>query len=232
MTEKCSGVRKPMADVSWYRVPGTSRFSVEGTYAAGEWLRSGNRIVLADSSARDGGVVRHEMLHALLQRIPHDREYFLGRCAGVVPCVEGCIADAGPARIPSAPLATPESLEIGVAVDPARPSASLDEGFFTVTVTARNRVAHPVMLPATSAYGGPAQTFRYDLQGPGGGIGDVVRVRDSSEVYFAALESKIYVFDFVIGANIPARQLPPGSYFLRAAYGSHSVTIDPLAIGP
>jgi hypothetical protein len=221
-----------MSDVSWYEVPGASRFSAGGIDAAGEWLRSGNRIVLADSATRDGGVVRHEMLHALRQSGSHAREYFLGRCAGVVPCVEGCIAEAGPARIPAAPLVTPESLEIRVAVDPVRPSASIDEGFFTVTVTARNTAAHPVMLPATGPYGGPAQTFRYDLQGPAGGIGDVVRVRDSSEVYFAALESKIYVFDFVIGADVPARQLPPGIYFLRVAYGSHSITIDSLAIGP
>jgi hypothetical protein len=232
MAEQCSGLTAPMGAVSWYQVPGVSQFSVRGAPAAGEWLTTGNRIVLADSASRDGGTVRHEMLHALLQRGGHERAYFLGRCAGVVVCPKECIADAEPSHVPLAPLVTPESLEIGVVVDPVRPSMSIDEGYFTVTVTARNSAAHPVMLPATSAYNGPAQTFGYVLQGPAGGIGDVVRVLDSAEVYFAARESKIQVFDFAIGSNIEARQLPPGSYFLRAQYGSHSITMDSLMIGP
>ena len=232
MTEQCSGLAEPMTDISWYQVPGVSAFSAHDTYLAGEWLSSGNRIVLADSASGEGALVRHEMLHALLQRGGHDREYFLGRCAGVVSCSKECVADAGPASVPPAPLVTAESLEISATVDPVRPSVSIDEGYFTVTVTARNTAAHPVMLPATSAYNGPAQTFGYMLQGPAGGVGEVVRVLDSSEVYFAALQSKVQVFDFAIGSNVPGRRLPPGSYYLRAQYGSHSISIDSVMIGP
>ena len=168
MTEQCSGLAEPMTDISWYQVPGVSAFSAHDTYLAGEWLSSGNRIVLADSASGEGALVRHEMLHALLQRGGHDREYFLGRCAGVVSCLKECVADAGPASVAPAPLVTPESLEVSATADPVRPSVSIDEGYFTVTVTARNTAAHPVMLPATSAYNGPAQTFWLHASRAGG----------------------------------------------------------------
>jgi hypothetical protein len=232
MTEQCAGLSASMSDVTWYLVPGVRLFSVEGAYAQGEWLRSGNRIVLGDSASRDGSVVRHEMLHALLGRVSHDRGYFLGRCAGVVACPPQCIGDAGPAHIQPAQVVPPESLEITVTVDPVKPTAAIDNGYFSVSVTARNGSAHPVMIAASTAYGGPALTFRYVLSGPKGGIGDDKTALDSSMVYFAAFETKRQVFDFVIGSDIAARELPPGSYFLRAGYGSHTITIDSLSIGP
>jgi hypothetical protein len=38
-------------------------------------------------------IVRHEMLHALLQRGTHSPEYFHRRCFGVVDCKTSCAAD-------------------------------------------------------------------------------------------------------------------------------------------
>jgi hypothetical protein len=232
MTEQCSGITAPMAAVSWYQVPDVPLFLVNGAYAQGRWLGADNRIVLAGAASLDGGVVRHEMLHALIQSGVHERAYFLERCAGVVICPAQCVADAGPARLPLATLVTADSLEVSVAVDPVRPSSSIDAGYFTVTVTARNNTAHAVMLAATTPYGGQAHTFGYFLQGPAGGIGDTKTALDSSAVYFAPLESKKQVFDFTIDAHLSEGKLPSGSYFLRASYGDHAITLDPLLIGP
>jgi hypothetical protein len=232
MTEQCSGITAPMADVSWYQVPDVPAFLLDGGYVGGRWSGADNSIVLAGAASLDGGLVRHEMLHALIHRRGHERGYFLGRCAGVVVCPAECIADAGPARLPPASLVTPDSLEVSVAVDPVRPSASVDAGYFTVTVTARNNTPHAVMLAATTPYGGQAYTFGYLLQGPAGGIGDTRRALDPSAIYFAPLESKKQVFDFTIDAHLLEDKVPPGRYFLRASYGDHAVILDPLLIGP
>jgi hypothetical protein len=233
MTEQCSGITAPMAAVSWYQVPDVTRFSLGDKDVQGWWAGPGNTIVLAGAAALDGEVVRHEMLHALLHGGGHERGYFLERCAGVVPCPAPCVADAGPARLPPATLVTADSLEITVAVDPVRPTASIDDGYFTVTVTARNNATHAVMLDAaTPPYGAPANTFGYLLQGPAGGIGDTRQLIDSSAVYFRPLESKKQLFDFSIGADPPARKLPAGSYTLRGSYSDHSVFLYPLLIGP
>ena len=70
------------------------------------------------------------------------------------------------------------------------------------------------------------------FRGQTGGTGYTDRALDSSAVYFAPRESKKQVFDFTIGADVFARKLPPGSYFLRASYGDHAVILDPLLIGP
>jgi hypothetical protein len=50
-------------------------------------------VVLASPFIDDPGVVRHEMLHDLLNRGDHPAEYFQGKCAGVVVCNEDCRAD-------------------------------------------------------------------------------------------------------------------------------------------
>ena len=78
--EACSGVKGSYAAVSWYVVPGGSSFLWQGQEVAGLWTSSGNRIVLAELSVARYDVVRHEMLHAVLEVDGHPAEYFVERC--------------------------------------------------------------------------------------------------------------------------------------------------------
>ena len=97
MTAQCSGSSAPLSSVQFYVVPGVSLFWRSGSVINGFWSRAGNRIVLAEGAIEDGGVVRHEMLHALTNDGRHTRQAFLERCAGVVTCLTPCIeaANAG-----------------------------------------------------------------------------------------------------------------------------------------
>lgn len=86
-----------MSSVQFYVIPGVSLFWRQGSVINGFWMREGNRIVLAEGAIDDGGVVRHEMLHALTNDGRHTRQAFLERCAGVVTCLTPCVeaANAG-----------------------------------------------------------------------------------------------------------------------------------------
>jgi hypothetical protein len=81
-TEACSGESQRFERVEWYVVPGARTFSTSDGLKVGEWSHSsaGVQIVLADAYADNELVVRHEMLHALLDREGHPAEYFEGRC--------------------------------------------------------------------------------------------------------------------------------------------------------
>ncbi len=81
-TEACAGRTGRLAEIDWYVVPGVAQFSNDGAPQVGRWSRSGSdsRIVLAGDFAGDELVVRHEMLHALLDRGDHPSRYFAARC--------------------------------------------------------------------------------------------------------------------------------------------------------
>ena len=81
-TEVCSGRSRSFERLEWYVVPGVRTFSTSAGARVGEWSHSsaGVRIVLADDYADNELVVRHEMLHALLDREGHPAEYFEQRC--------------------------------------------------------------------------------------------------------------------------------------------------------
>lgn len=82
--EQCSGVTGDMHTVTIYQVLNTDVVTVpvDGTTitAQGVWLRHGNRIVMAGLFAGDPKLMKHEMLHALLQRGDHPTAYFVDRC--------------------------------------------------------------------------------------------------------------------------------------------------------
>ena len=63
MTEQCSGTTGDMSDVSWYVVPGVDAILDGDITVVGYWSRISNRIVLAGAEQKDGGTIRHEMLH-------------------------------------------------------------------------------------------------------------------------------------------------------------------------
>ncbi len=81
-TEACSGRSGDFDSIEWYVVPGVASFETPEGPKVGLWSHSsaGMRVVIADSYAENELVVRHEMLHALLDRGGHPDEYFTTRC--------------------------------------------------------------------------------------------------------------------------------------------------------
>ena len=81
-TEQCSGLRGNFRELEFYQVPNVSSFSSPIGTVVGLWNQSGpaNRITLAGNYLDNELVVRHEMLHALLEREGHPVEYFVTRC--------------------------------------------------------------------------------------------------------------------------------------------------------
>jgi hypothetical protein len=70
--------------VRWYVVPNSDYFVVDGKQYDGMWYSHFHYITLASAYLSSGLVVRHEMLHDLLDRTDHPPEYFRDRCAGLV----------------------------------------------------------------------------------------------------------------------------------------------------
>ena len=81
-TEECSGRTGSLSRIEWYVVPGAHTVETHDGPKVGAWSHSaaGVRIVLAGDYAGNELVVRHEMLHALLDRVGHPPEYFEARC--------------------------------------------------------------------------------------------------------------------------------------------------------
>lgn len=225
LTQACSRRSESVDVVSWYVVPGAETILLDdGSPVHGRWDSQGNRIVLAGGSWLYGDLVRHEMLHALLRTGDHPRAQFLGRCAGVVACVERCIADGGPPppADPAAVPADPSALEIGVEATPEAPSSGQNGGHFVMVVTARNPSSQSLLIVQLPPSGdaGPSASFSYRIVGEGGG-GWYYAVRaDVPEVTrFVAGETKRFVFDLRIGAGESRYDLRPGTYRFEGAYG-------------
>jgi hypothetical protein len=235
MTEACSRLSGDLSSVSWFTVPGVYVFLFDGKPVEGYWSRGGNRIVMAGAGNLAGGLVRHEMLHALIKARGHPRAKFLDDCGGVVTCKEACILEAGPPPPPD-PAAIqigPEPLEVRVEVEPATPSRAVDDGFFAVIVTVRNPSTNPVaVLLPPQPIGGGRNTFAFDVVGQSTVLSGNEFALDASVSTFAAGETKRHVFDFRIGNDPGTRSLAPGTYTLRAGYGGHLVNHAPLVLLP
>jgi hypothetical protein len=175
------------------------------------------------------------MLHALIQGRGHPRSKFLNDCGGVVLCTEACISDAGPppAPDPAAIQIGPEPLEVHVDVEPAAPSRAVDDGFFALIVSVRNPKTNPVvvLLPPAPIGGGP-RTFSFDLAGQSSVLSGNEFALDPSVSVFAAGETKRHVFDFRIGNDLASRNLPPGTYTVRAGYGGNVASHEPVTLVP
>lgn len=81
-TESCAGRRNHPEALVWYVVPEVSAFWTPQGPVVGRWTRGsdGARIVIAGAYLGDELVVRHEMLHALLDRGDHPQEVFAEQC--------------------------------------------------------------------------------------------------------------------------------------------------------
>ena len=70
-----------MSQVTFYAVDSPSGgISLGNEVAHGWWMRRGNRIYLPANALGEEWLVRHEMLHALLQRGSHPTEKFAEAC--------------------------------------------------------------------------------------------------------------------------------------------------------
>jgi hypothetical protein len=236
MTRACSGRTGALSSVQWYVVPRAHLIFLDGQAADGYWSAGSNRIVLAGAAQMDGAIVRHEMLHALIQHPGHARGEYLERCGGVVSCWEGCVKEAGPAPAPPAdvPRVLPSALDISVEVNPSTPSGGQWDGYFSLTVRAHNPSTHPIVIilqpPGASA---PDMSFAYRINLPhGSALADSDLVNDLAIAYFAANETKQRVFDFFVSNRAPLNVLSPGSYVFQAGYGGNWSIPQQLTVSP
>jgi hypothetical protein len=227
MVSACSGEGAPLSRVKWYVVPGASTVAVHGDHYAGYWSEAGNAIVLAEASMLDGSLVRHEMLHSLIEQVGHSRSNFLGRCGGVVACDQRCVGDAGalPPLDGTTARVGADLLEVDVQLIPVTPSPALFGGHFAIVVTARNPWSTPLAIRLTApADGGGLASFRYQFT-RGGGVGVFADpVLDDGVTRFAPGETKRRIYDFRIagpGETPVGGALPSGTYEIVGGYGDN-----------
>lgn len=81
-TQTCSGLEGKFSTLKFYIVPGVETFPTIAGPKVGEWMSHGGegRIVIAGNYQDHEMVVRHELLHSLLQAEGHPPEYFVNRC--------------------------------------------------------------------------------------------------------------------------------------------------------
>jgi hypothetical protein len=249
MVEACSGIDRPLADVEWYAAPGPLRNpNGTGEFVQGYWSPASNRIVLVSNDTIAGGIVRHEMLHAVVRVTGHPRSEFLQKCGGVVTCSAPCVRDAGPPTppTPGTPTVAPSQLEVTSAVSPATPGSSIDGGLFTFTISVRNPYSQSVvaLLPVVAAGGTPV-SYPYDIRSVGGdGVVAVDLAVDVGVTYFSAGETKRHVFDFLVapsgftrfygfpGVGEAGIAFSPATYTFRGGYGDHMAADVDVVLNP
>ncbi|MHB1329520.1 MAG: hypothetical protein ACYC2K_15085 [Gemmatimonadales bacterium] len=81
-TQQCSGLNGQIDEIQWFVVPGVETFETSAGAKVGMWEKTGGvaRITIAGNYARHEMVIRHEMLHHLLDREGHPGEFFTDRC--------------------------------------------------------------------------------------------------------------------------------------------------------
>ncbi|HUE84952.1 MAG TPA: hypothetical protein VMO26_02635 [Vicinamibacterales bacterium] len=224
MTKACSGRSGSLDAVTWYEVPTNVPLESDGKPVSAYWSAASNQIVVSAAVARNGQVIRHEMLHALLRTKGHSRADFLERCAGRVTCSLRCIEDAGPApAVPaSVPRVVPSAMQVTVKADPVNQYSSVNDGYFSMIVRVHNPAPNPVfvILPEPSTVGGPV-SFSYRLSGLGSEALDLIAL-DGGVAMFAAGETKEHVFDFFIGNGSLTGHVYTGLYTFSGAYGGHA----------
>jgi hypothetical protein len=238
MVESCSGLTASLDAIQFYAAPGPlTNPNNPSESIDGYWSAASNRILLDFNDTINGGVARHEMLHALLRVTGHPRRAFLDSCGGIVSCGAACVSDAGPAPVPAASIArvSPNVLEVTSEMSPGTPSASTEGGLASFTISVRNPLPYPVvvLLPDEEA-GGVARTFQYGIsQYSGWSTSSADLALDPSVTFFKSGETKHDVFDFLIlpGPRPPSTRisglgengliLSAGNYTFRGDYGGN-----------
>ena len=234
MTEQCSMQSGDLSRIEWFEVPGEFRFPA-GDLGEVSGLQSGNRIVLAGLGKKDGALVRHEMLHAIIDKVGHPRSDFIDRCGLIVTCESGCSSETeAPPISPSAVWVSDSVLDVSIGVWPDRPSLSFLGGYFRVTVSARNPLEKPILVKMDQpADAGPPVTFQYEYGKASNTASSSARLHWPEMQRFNPGERKDKVFDLWVEHPTFIMPRMTGTYQFRGAYGrrwgeSISVTIaDP-----
>lgn len=135
VVESCSRRTAPFDAVRWYRVPVGEGLTVRGESAAGAWFVQENSIAIGDGWRASGSLVRHEILHAILQTGSHPEKYFRDACGDEVLCGRDCLGDV--ALPNSIPLAI-EQLVVDATLFPKAPSLERDDGHAVIVLGVRN----------------------------------------------------------------------------------------------
>lgn len=187
LVQQCAG-RKGSFDRLRFVVPRSGAVVVDGREYDGYWWEDGNRIAVRNVA--DGPTVRHEMLHALLQRGDHPASAFEDMCNGIVANTDVGLAPTT-SELGSVPTVDAGSvLSVDVAMYPSVLSVARYNGTVAVVVTATNTTGRPswVSVPGdllAAAYLGD--------EGLGSG-----RFTTVSRVYFAPGQQRRVVLDGVL----------------------------------
>jgi hypothetical protein len=230
MTEACSGRSGDMSAVRWYEVPGSAMVH-KGQTVNGYWSSLANEIVLPEDYVHAGFAVRHEMLHALLREGGHPRDQFLGACAALVDCGDLCARDAGAWNPPMPFVPEPADSVVVTAEIALAPLDADGDRWLSLWVSVRNPSARaifvesPVVSPTPPAFG-------FDVRGPKGGIALTEAASDSSRFFFEPLETRRFLFEFLVADTLTSFSLPPGDYVMRGVYArrpsvDQNVTVTP-----
>ena len=199
MAQACSGLRRDMREVHWLTDPSSNRRTLEGTAdtVVGEWYSGTSSIVLTREYINDPGVVRHEMLHALIRDPGHPAAVFRDGCSGYVVCGGSCGRAVG--AIPPAPAdarrVPVESLMVRQALLPATITLADDDAWFALVVTVTNARPYPVWARLSPFPGRPgiAATFGYATA-----MGSHQNEINGDSLSIGAGETKRYVFDLKV----------------------------------
>lgn len=215
IAEACSGLRGNYGELTWWSVPGQR--TIPGSHgAAGRYIRRERSIVLGENQERDGFLVRHEMLHALLDGSggsAHPRLIYENRCGGIVSCAGTCAAEIGgpPPEVLSASPLVLSPADVSAQVVPAVVSEStLATECFTIVVRATNTGTEAAVMNLDEV---PPMTWIVDDVGGGSGGGPIP---PNAIVLLRPGDSRSYAFD------CPAQlvSLSAGNYLVRAQIGT------------
>ena len=234
LTQACSGRTSDLSSVDWHVVPGVAQFTRNHVAVSGYWSRDGNRIVLAERAMLDGGLVRHEMLHALVGEGGHSREAFLERCGGTVVCLTGCLEDLGRLPIVGANVArvAPHEMRIDIAVDPIQPQRFIDDGHFRLVVTVTNPRADSVVVLLPSSGDAPPASFSFQLESGPTGLWFTEHAWDPGVMVFGPGATRRAIFDFRLADRFDGvRALPEGTYDVLGGFGPAKSEVHTFVFG-
>jgi hypothetical protein len=107
----------------------------------------------------------------------------------------------------------------------------VDEGVFTLTVTATNPKTYSIVVPANQA--GLSRVFSYTFNAPAiASIAGWKQAFDIGITVFGPGETKTAYFDFSIARSLGSPWIEPGTYRVTGGYGGKVATIDNVVLGP
>lgn len=218
LVQSCSQRSKPMTNVTWR----TTLAAVDDEQSdLVRWAPAGTRIDIPSTLIHNGSLVRHAMLHAILNLPPnvHPRDAFIRRCGGVVQCEDACATEGRPPSDSGAVDVPLSSIEVGVRIVPEAPSRDTREGFAAVLVEARNPSTHRVVVrPPSPSEKWVSPLFTFELRGSGMLVRNNARPPTPDFTIFEPGERKLQVFDLRIGLPPTQGGLPTGTLELKGAY--------------